>query len=122
MKLIPDFVDERGSIIDLVVGEQVDGVTIIESKEGTVRANHYHKFTTQWTYVIQGKLDYYSKNMKDGKTTLCRLSKGMMICSEPMVAHAIKSVTYTKILIVTKGPRSGKNYESDTFRLEEHLV
>ena len=34
----------------------------------------------------------------------------------------IKALKDTKLLVLTKGPRGGKEYESDTFRLENPLI
>ena len=36
--------------------------------------------------------------------------------------HAIKALNYSEILVFTKGPRGGKEYESDTFRLKKNLI
>ena len=49
--------DERGSITDIV--EQVDfnGATIILSKKGSIRGNHFHKKTIQHLYVLSGNPD-----------------------------------------------------------------
>ena len=35
--------------------------------------------------------------------------------------HALVGVTNCKVLVFTKGPRGGKNYETDTFRLNKPL-
>ena len=36
--------------------------------------------------------------------------------------HAIKALSYSEILVFTKGPRGGKEYESDTYRLKKNLI
>ena len=36
--------------------------------------------------------------------------------------HAIKAISKAEIMVFTKGPRGGKEYENDTFRLEENLI
>lgn len=122
MLIKPSFVDKRGSITDLLTHLAVDAITLIESEVGAVRANHYHKETTQWTYILSGEIEYCSKHMKEEAIVRQILIKGMLVCAKPWVAHAIKSLTYSEILIFTKGPRSGINYELDTFRLAEPLL
>lgn len=122
MLIKPSFVDERGSITDLLTHVDIDAITLIESQIGAVRANHYHKETTQWTYILSGEVEYCSKHLKEDKIDRKILTKGTLVCAEPWVAHAIKSLTYSEILIFTKGPRSGMDYELDTFRLAEVLL
>ena len=47
-KIKPVFSDHRGDIIDILTGIEIDAVTLITFSKGAVRANHYHKETTQW--------------------------------------------------------------------------
>lgn len=60
-KKIPNFVDERGEITDIIDGDNVNSITLITSKKGAVRGNHYHKQTIQYLYLIEGKLVYYTQ-------------------------------------------------------------
>ena len=50
------FADKRGEIIDVLQREPIEYATIIHSRKDSVRANHYHKETWQWLYVLSGKL------------------------------------------------------------------
>jgi hypothetical protein len=53
----PNHRDHRGTITDLVTGHGcVDAVTIVRTKAGAVRGNHYHAKTTQWAYVASGRM------------------------------------------------------------------
>ena len=36
--------------------------------------------------------------------------------------HALKALNNSEILVFTKGPRGGKEYENDTFRLKKSLI
>jgi quercetin dioxygenase-like cupin family protein len=47
---------------------------------------------------------------------------GTMVCDEPGVAHAWKAIKDTEVLVFTRGPRSGEDYESDTERLKVPLL
>ena len=59
------FEDSRGQITDIV--EQIDfnGATIISSKAGSIRGNHYHKESVQYIYVLEGKMVSRSKKMRE---------------------------------------------------------
>ena len=114
-KLLPNFKDNRGEIIDIIENEKINAVTIITFSKGAVRGNHYHKKTTQWNYVLDGEIIYYSeiKNKKSKVT----MKAGDLSVSRPYQKHAFKSLKKSRVLVLTKGPRAGQNYEIDTFRL-----
>ena len=40
----------------------------------------------------------------------------------PMEKHALVGLEDSEMLVFTEGPRGGKEYESDTFRLDNPLV
>ena len=55
MKLNPSFKDDRGEIIDIFVKSPKDHCSIITSKKGAVRGNHFHKKSIQYTFIVSGK-------------------------------------------------------------------
>jgi quercetin dioxygenase-like cupin family protein len=116
------FEDERGVIQDLLDGP-IDAVTEIVTKKGAVRGNHTHNETTQWTYIVFGELQVVTR-APGGEPFSETYSTGDLICEEPGVAHAWKALTDTIVLVFTRGPRSGADYESDTQRLapEDRLI
>src|SRR5881396_2792541 len=52
------FHDDRGLINNLIL-DGVTSVARINSKAGTVRANHYHKTDWHYTFIESGHVDYY---------------------------------------------------------------
>ena len=128
-KLVPAFEDDRGLILDILEGESVDAVTYISFKNRAIRANHFHKETIQWNYVLSGKLKYCNrvidKNLlEDGESEATEeiLYPGDFCVSYPWEAHAFQGIEDSEMLVLTRGPRSGMNYEKDTFRLENPLI
>ena len=115
------FEDGRGMIQDLLIGKAIDGVTRITFAKGAVRANHYHKFTTQWTYVTKGVVQYACQPLGD-EVLVEDLVAGDFVESLPNQVHAFKALEEAEILVFTKGPRAGFDYESDTFRLSENIL
>jgi quercetin dioxygenase-like cupin family protein len=114
--------DDRGVIQDLLT-EQVDAVTYIFTKKDAVRGNHVHNATVQWVYVMQGRL-WVVRRAFGGYPTACQVGPGELICDEPGVAHAWKALEDTEVMVFTRGPRSGANYEDDVQRLapEDRLI
>jgi|TARA_B110000114_G_C14897434_1_gene319277 quercetin dioxygenase-like cupin family protein len=113
--------DKRGLITDLLEKQNINAITLITQKKGSIRGNHFHKKTIQWNYVLKGKLELYTqkKNEKLKKTVL---SKGELAVTVKNEAHAIIALQNTEFLVFTEGPRGGKEYENDTFRLKNSLV
>jgi len=121
IKLKPAFTDSRGYITDLISNEEINAVTLISFTAGSIRANHYHERTIQWNYVIKGEillvtqfpgLEKEERYLKAGEFALTRENE----------RHALKGITDSEVLILTKGPRAGTQYENDTFRLSLPLI
>jgi quercetin dioxygenase-like cupin family protein len=110
------FEDDRGSITDLVYKTDFDAVTLIKSNKGSIRGNHFHKDTTQYSYILSGSVIAYSQK-PDDKVERKLLKPGELMISLPLERHALHAAEDSEILIITKGPRNGLNYEADTFRV-----
>jgi len=115
------FSDERGKIVDLIENESINAVTLITFTKGAVRANHYHKATTQWNYVLSGKIRIVTQFPDKEKNEIIA-EAGDFVVTLPNESHALQGVDESVLLVLTKGPRGGKEYESDTYRLEKSLI
>jgi quercetin dioxygenase-like cupin family protein len=111
------FEDERGVIQDLIT-RRIDAITEITTKAGAVRGNHVHHLTTQWAYVVSGKMLFAAQNT-DGTFAERICFPGETVCELPGQPHAWRAIEDTTVLVFTRGPRSGTGYESDTQRLKE---
>jgi len=120
-KLSEKIEDERGYIQDLVTNQKIDAVTIVTMRKGSQRGNHYHKLTTQWTYVLSGSVKLASSEVDSEKIDFEILMAGDLAISAPSVSHGLLAMDDAEILIITKGPRAGFDYETDTYRLQESL-
>lgn len=115
------FMDDRGEIIDILVQEPVQYVTLIRSAKGTTRGNHYHKETVQFVYVLEGKIKLLSQ-MPGRPVTPVVLERGHLAVNEPTESHSMIALEDTVFLVFTRGIRGGADYEKDTYRLTEPLV
>jgi quercetin dioxygenase-like cupin family protein len=111
--------DDRGVITDLLI-TTLSGVTEITTRAGAIRGNHIHQRTTQWTYVVSGRMTF-AWTEDDGVHT-SEHGPGELITEQAGVPHAWKAVTDTRVLVFTKGPRSGQAYETDTHRLQVPIL
>lgn len=117
----PAFRDRRGVITDILTHTHVDAITLITCKKGSVRGNHFHKKTVQWTYVVSGRMKYLTRP-DGGKARARTLSAGDLVESPAGENHAFQALTDSVILSLSSGPRRGLDYENDVFRLERPLA
>jgi quercetin dioxygenase-like cupin family protein len=113
--------DDRGEITDLVVGEGITAITMITFTTGAVRANHYHKETVQWNYVVSGRIRLVTQ-LPDQPPQETLLGPGELAVTREHERHALQALEPSQLLVFTRGPRSGKDYEEDTFRLSTPLI
>lgn len=113
------FADDRGVIQDLLVGP-VDAITQIDTVAGAIRGNHVHWQTIQWTYVVSGRLRVVTE--RGGARADDEYGPGAFLVEAPGTAHAWQALEDTRVLVFTRGPRSGPAYETDTQRLAEPLL
>jgi quercetin dioxygenase-like cupin family protein len=121
LPVVPSFRDERGEIIDLLENENINAVTIVTFRKGAVRGNHYHKQTTQWNYLMSGSIKLVSQ-APGGEVEETVMRPGDFVVTGPNVRHALVALGDSEVMVFTKGPRGGKEYESDTFRLEKPIA
>jgi len=112
--------DKRGSITDVI--EQIDfnGATMIESKKGSIRGNHYHKKTIQYIYLLSGKLKAKSKKVNESMVEVV-VHPGDLISHEKLEVHCFEAIEDSLFLVLSSGLRTGKDYEKDTYRLNVPL-
>ncbi len=121
IKIKTSFKDSRGLIIDLLEKKMINAITMITQKKGSVRGNHFHKKTIQWNFVLSGKLELHTKK-KNKKKKKIVLNKGDFAVTDKNESHALKALSNAEFLVFTQGPRGGKEYENDTFRLKDPLI
>ena len=58
----PEFVDARGGITRVLSDSKavVKSVLLITSKKGSIRANHYHKRDSHYSYMLSGRMEPHS--------------------------------------------------------------
>ena len=119
-KGLGSFADDRGTITDIFHLIDMNSACLITNTPGAVRANHYHKHTTQYTYILSGTLDYYSKTVdSEEPANAITAVAGDFIISEPNEIHAMQAGADGCTLIAfAQGPRGGEDYENDTFRVD----
>jgi len=118
VKLEKPFVDGRGSIQPLV-DTLMKSAVMIESKAGSLRANHYHKTDWHYCYVVSGEIEYlHRKTGSDAPPETIIVKQGEMVFTPPMVDHGMKFPVDTVFLTLSRNPRDQESYETDVVRVE----
>ena len=118
VKLEKPFVDGRGSIKPLV-DIMMKSAVMIESKAGSLRANHYHKTDWHYCYVVSGTIEYLHRvtgSTSEPETIV--VNEGEMVFTPPMIDHGMKFPVDTVFLTLSRNPRDQESYEKDVVRVE----
>jgi len=110
--------DKRGVITDVLTDEQIEHINHITFKKGAVRGNHYHKKSIHYDYILKGEIEVYRRYPWEPVKKQIAVP-GDLIFTGPNERHALKALRNSEIMVFTRGPRGGKNYECDTYRLSE---
>lgn len=120
--LKPIFTDDRGDIFILLDdgSTNIKSTLLITCKKGAIRANHYHKEDSHYTYMLSGKMEYTEQPVEANvsKRETATLAPGDMVYSAPMMMHAMRFLEdSTFIALATKSRKDGA-YEQDTVRVK----
>lgn len=107
-----EFIDTRGKISNYELPEPINLIGLIESKKGSVRANHYHPIQEQKCLLVKGKYISVIKDLSDDKSLIeTRLIKeGDVAVIKPNVAHAMVFLEDSIFLNLVRGEREHENY------------
>ena len=114
-----DFKDSRGTISDLFYDTNINHVADIRTHKNCIRGNHYHKETTQHIYVYKGYLEYWYRNLNSKEPPkMIIVKENQIVSTPPLEVHALKITQLNYFIVFATGQRGGKDYESDTFRVD----
>lgn len=114
--------DERGTIADVFFGTNINHVSIITSRAGAIRGNHYHLETIQSILVTKGSLEYWYATLENPSAPKMELAKvGDLLTSGSGEIHTMRMLEDSEFIAFTQGKRGGSDYESDTYRVPSLL-
>ena len=115
------FQDERGVIESLISFHEarIGSVMLIETKKGSLRANHYHKEDWHYCYVVSGSIEYHCRTVgnNDCPNTFL-IETGQIFYTPPLVEHAMVFPEDTIFLVFGGDTRLQEDYENDLVRVK----
>ena len=119
--LSPAHTDDRGSITDLLnTKDPFHHIGMITFTEGAIRANHYHKESDQYDFVLSGKVELATKPAEDESAPIEThiLEAGDLAYIPKGIIHAYKALEPSTMIDVTTTSREKTGYEDDTIRTD----
>ena len=107
-----EYVDSRGKISNHELTEPINLIGLINSKKGTIRANHYHPQQEQKCLFTKGQIIEIFKdilNPNSPKITQV-VNEGQLSVIKPNVAHTMVFTKDTTFLNLVRGEREHDNY------------
>jgi nucleoside-diphosphate-sugar epimerase/2-polyprenyl-3-methyl-5-hydroxy-6-metoxy-1,4-benzoquinol methylase/dTDP-4-dehydrorhamnose 3,5-epimerase-like enzyme len=107
-----EFIDERGKISNYELSEPVNLIGYIESKKGTIRANHFHPIQEQKCLLIKGQyISVYKDLLESNSFKITHLiNPGDSVVTKPNVAHTMVFTEDSIFLNLVRGEREHANY------------
>ena len=106
------FVDSRGTISNHELTEPINLIGMIDSKKGTIRANHFHPQQEQKCLFTKGQIiEIYQDIINPNAPKITQVvNAGQLSIIKPNVAHTMVFTKDTTFLNLVRGERDHENY------------
>ena len=106
------FIDKRGTISNHELTEPINLIGMIESKKGTIRANHYHPQQEQKCLFTKGQIiEIFQDIINPNAPKITQVvNAGQLSIIKPNVAHTMVFTKDTTFLNLVRGERDHENY------------
>jgi len=107
-----EFVDSRGKISNHELTEAINLIGLIDSKKGTIRANHYHPQQEQKCLFTKGQIiEIFQDILNPNSPKITQVvNEGQLSIIKPNVAHTMVFTKDTTFLNLVRGEREHDNY------------
>ena len=107
-----NFIDSRGSISNHELTESINLIGLIDSKKGTIRANHYDPQQEQKCLFTKGQIiEVFQDIINPNSPKITQVvNAGQLSVIKPNVAHAMVFTKDTTFLNLVRGERDHENY------------
>ena len=107
-----EYKDSRGKISNHELTEPINLIGLIDSKKGTMRANHYHPQQEQKCLFTKGQIiEVYQDLLNPNSHKITQVvNEGQLSVIKPNVAHTMVFTKDTTFLNLVRGEREHENY------------
>ena len=106
------FIDKRGVISNHELTEPINLIGLIDSKKGTIRANHYHPQQEQKCLFTKGQIiEIFQDIINPNAPKITQVvNEGQLSIIKPNVAHTMVFTKDTTFLNLVRGERDHEKY------------
>jgi len=107
-----EYIDSRGKISNHELTEPINLIGLIDSKKGTIRANHYHPQQEQKCLFTKGQIiEIFQDVLNPNSPKITQVvNEGQLSIIKPNVAHTMVFTEDTTFLNLVRGEREHDNY------------
>ena len=107
-----EYIDARGKISNHELTEPINLIGLIDSKKGTIRANHYHPQQEQKCLFTKGQIiEIFQDILNPNSPKITQVvNEGQLSIIKPNVAHTMVFTKDTTFLNLVRGERDHENY------------
>ena len=107
-----EYEDNRGKISNFELTEPINMIGLIDSKKGTIRANHYHPQQEQKCLFTKGQIiEIFQDILNPNSPKITQVvNEGEISTIKPNVAHTMVFTKDTTFLNLVRGEREHENY------------
>ena len=107
-----EYIDDRGKISNHELTEPINLIGLIDSKKGTIRANHYHPQQEQKCLFTKGQIiEIFQDILNPNSPKITQVvNAGQLSIIKPNVAHTMVFTKDTTFLNLVRGERDHENY------------
>ena len=107
-----EFIDARGKISNHELTEPINMIGLVDSKKGTIRANHFHPQQEQKCLFTKGQIIEVFRDLLNPNSPKITqvVNEGQLSIIKPNVAHTMVFTKDTTFLNLVRGEREHDNY------------
>ncbi len=107
-----EYIDSRGKISNHELTEPINMIGLIDSKKGTIRANHYHPQQEQKCLFTKGQIiEIFQDILNPNSPKITQVvNAGQLSIIKPNVAHTMVFTKDSTFLNLVRGEREHENY------------
>ena len=107
-----EYIDSRGKISNHELTEPINLIGLIDSRQGTIRANHYHPQQEQKCLFTKGQIiEVFQDMLSPNSPKITQVvNEGQTSIIKPNVAHTMVFSKDTTFLNLVRGERDHENY------------
>ncbi len=107
-----EYIDSRGKISNHELTEPINMIGLIDSKKGTIRANHYHPQQEQKCLFTKGQIiEIFQDILNPNSPKITQVvNEGQLSIIKPNVAHTMVFTKDSTFLNLVRGEREHENY------------